>query len=117
MNDNNFYSLDRLLEFGLGLGMAQQMVRTMNESMQQMYVPGSIQSMPASMAPQQVYYVVLDGKAVGPMNDCELSQLITCKKVDKNTLAWLPGMTAWQPIEKIPAILKIIALTPPPLSV
>ena len=117
MNDNNFYSLDRLVEFGLGLGMAQQMVRTMNESMRQMYVPGSIQSMPNSVTPQQVYYVAIDGKPVGPMSDRELSQLITSKKVDKNTLAWMPGMATWQPIEQVSAILKIIALTPPPLNV
>lgn len=116
MNNNDFFSIDRLVEFGMGMAMAQQMVKVMNESMQQMYVPGSAQSIPQP-AVQQIYYVAIDGKAVGPLNDSELSQLIAQHKVNKDTLAWVPGMTAWQPIEQVPAILKVIALTPPPLSV
>ena len=117
MDDNHFFSIDRLIEFGLGMGMARQMINVMNESMQSMYVPGSIQSMPNPVAQQQIYYVALDGKHVGPLNDSELSQLISQKKVDKNTLAWMPGMATWQPIEQIPAVLRIVALTPPPLNV
>ena len=30
MDDNHFFSIDRLVEFGLGMGMAQQMIRVMN---------------------------------------------------------------------------------------
>lgn len=117
MDDNHFFSIDRLIEFGLGMGMARQMINVMNESMQSMYVPGSIQSMPTPVSQQQIYYVALEGTPIGPLNDSELSQLILHKKVDKNTLAWMPGMPTWQPIEQIPAVLKIVALTPPPLNV
>lgn len=115
MDNNNFYSMDRLIEFGLGMGIAKQMVNMMNQSMQSMYIPGAMQSIPQSN--QSVYYVALDGKAVGPLNDSELSQLISQRKVNKDTLAWVPGMTSWKPIEEVPAILKVIALTPPPLNV
>lgn len=115
MDDNSFFSMDRLIEFGLGMGVAQQMINVMNQSMRSMYVPGSVQSMPQPA--QSIYYVAIDGKAVGPLNDSELSQLISQKKVNKDTLAWVPGMTSWQHIENVPAILKVIALTPPPLSV
>ena len=115
MENNSFFSIDRLIEFGLGMGMAQQMVGMMNQYMQQMYVPGSIQSMPKPMPP--IYYVAIDGQQVGPLNDSEVSRLIAQKQVNKDSLAWMPGMAAWQPIEQIPAILKIVALTPPPLSV
>lgn len=115
MDDNSFFSMDRLIEFGLGMGIARQMVNVMNQSMRSMYVPGSMQSM--SQPTQSIYYVAIDGNAVGPLNDSELSQLISQKKVNKDTLAWVPGMTTWQPIEKVPAVLKVIALTPPPLNV
>ena len=115
MDNQSFFSIDRLIEFGLGMGMAQQMVGMMNQYMQQMYVPGSIQSMPQPMP--QVYYVAINGQQVGPMNENELSRLIAQKQVTKDTLAWMPGMAAWQPIEQVPAILKIVALTPPPLNV
>lgn len=115
MDDNQFFSIDRLVEFGLGMGLAQQMVGMMNQYMQSMYVPGSIQSMPKPMP--QTYYVALDGQQVGPLNDSELSQLVIQKKINKDTLSWVPGMISWKPIEQVPAILKVIALTPPPLNV
>ena len=103
MDNNSFFSIDRLIEFGLGIGIAQQMVGVMN------------QSMPTSIA--QTYFVAINGQQVGPLNDSELSQLISQKKVTKDTLAWMPGMTGWTPIEQVPAILKLVALTPPPLNV
>ncbi len=112
MNEQSFFSIDRLVEFGLGMGLAQQMVGMMNQYMQSMYVPGSIQSMPMP----QIYYVAIDGQQVGPLNDSELSQLIIQKKINKDTLSWVPGMVGWKPIEQVPAILKVIALTPPPLK-
>ena len=115
MDNSSFFSIDRLIEFGLGMGIARQMVGIMNQSMQSMYVPGSIQSMPSSIA--QTYFVAINGQQVGPLNDSELSQLISQKKVTKDTLAWMPGMTGWKPIEQVPAILKLVALTPPPLNV
>lgn len=78
MDNNSFFSINRLVEFGLGMGLAQQMVGMMNQYMQSMYVPGSIQSMPKPMP--QIYYVAIDGQQVGPLNDSELSQLIIQKK-------------------------------------
>lgn len=113
MNDQSFFSVDRLVEFGLGMGIAQQMVGMMNQYMQSMYVPGSIQSMPKPMP--QTYYVAVDGQQVGPLNDSELSQLVSQKKITKDSLGWVPGMSGWKPIEQIPAILKVVALTPPAL--
>ena len=38
--DNNFNSIDRLVEFGMGMAVAQQMVNTMNYAMSNMKVPG-----------------------------------------------------------------------------
>ena len=115
MDNNDFFSLDRLLEFGLGMGMAQQMINTMNQSMKSMYIPGSIQSMPQQPI-ASIYYVAIDGQQTGPLRESELMELIRDKKVSKDTLVWMPGMTTWLPIEKVPAILKLIALTPPPLN-
>lgn len=114
MNNDNFLSLDRLVEFGLGMSMAQQMVNVMNESMQNMYVPGSIKTMPTPSSPSTIY-VAINGNSVGPLSESEFSQLVTNKTVTKDTLAWMPGLQNWQAIEKIPAILKIVALAPPPL--
>ena len=113
MNDNSFFSIDRLVEFGMGMAMAQQMVQVMNQSMKQMYVPGSIQSMPTPQV--QTFYVAVNGQSVGPLTESDFSRMVTEKKVTKDSLAWMPGMLGWQPIEQIPAILKIVALAPPPI--
>ena len=114
MDNNDFFSLDRLVEFGLGMGMAQQMINVMNQSMKSMYIPGSIQSMPQPIA--DIFDVAVDGHQTGPLRETELMELIRDKKASKDSLAWIPGMATWQPIEQVPAILKLIALTPPPLN-
>jgi hypothetical protein len=113
MDNNSFFSVDRLVEFGLGMAMAQQMVGMMNQTMQTMQMPGELQQ-PIS---QRTFYVAQDGNAVGPLSPKELTQLVMNHTVNKDTLAWMPGMPAWKPIEQIPEILKVIALTPPPLNI
>ena len=114
MDDNSFISIDRLVEFGMGMAMAQQMVQIMNQSMRQMYVPGSMQSMPTNSQLQSLY-VVVEGQSIGPLTESDFFHLVSDKRVNKNSLAWMPGMLNWQPIEQVPAILKIIALAPPPI--
>lgn len=114
MNNDSFFSMDRLVEFGLGMAMARQMVNVMNESMQNMYVPGSAQTIPQPQ-PVSNLYVALNGQAVGPLSASEFSHLVCEKKVTKDTLAWMPGQMGWKPIEQIPAILKIVAIAPPPI--
>lgn len=114
MKETSFYSIDRLVEFGLGMAMAQQMVQVMNQTMKQMYIPGSIQAIQNSQL--QLLYVVIDGQPVGPLTESEFPHLVTDKKVTKESLAWMPGMPKWQPIEQIPAILRIVALAPPPIT-
>lgn len=89
MNDNSFFSIDRLVEFGLGMGIAQQMVGIMNQTMRQMYIPGSIQTMPAVQP--VTFYVAVNGQQIGPISESEFTQLVSSKQVTKDTLAWMPG--------------------------
>lgn len=113
--ENSFFSMDRLVEFGLSLAVAQQMVNTMNQAMQNMYVPGAMNPMqqPAS----QTYYAILDDKQSGPYSEQELSRLIADKKVTKDTYVWRPGMIDWQKVENVPDVLKLVALTPPKFDI
>ena len=113
MDNDSFFSIDRLVEFGIGMAMAQQMVGMMNQTMRQMYVPGSIQTMPA--AQPVTFYVALYGQQVGPISESEFSKMVSNKLITKDTLAWMPGMLSWKPIEQIPTILKVIAVAPPPI--
>ena len=112
MSENNFFSMERLVEFGMGIAVAQQMVKTMNSAMQNMYVPGAMNPMQAT--PQTFYYAMLEGKQAGPFSEQELSRLISEKKIVKETYIWKPGMPNWELAEKLPEILKLVALAPPP---
>jgi hypothetical protein len=114
MNDDSFFSMNRLMEFGMGMAVAQQMVGTMNSAMENMKVSGVAQANNAMVAP--LYYAVLDGNPAGPFSEKEFSRLITEKKITKDTYVWKPGMSQWQFAEKLPDVLKLVALTPPPFT-
>jgi len=113
MNENNYYSIDRLIEFGMGMAIAQQMINTMNQAMSQMHIPGSMnQTLPVATS----YYAMIDGLQTGPFSEQELTRLITEKKISKETYIWKPGMTKWELAERLPDVLKLVALAPPPFS-
>lgn len=114
MDNNSFFSIDRLVEFGMSLAVAQQMIQTMNKYMQEMYIPGAMNPMHESLP--QAFHVVLDGHQAGPFNDQEMMRLIGDHRITKDTLVWTAGMPAWQPIEKVPQVLRLVALIPPPIS-
>ncbi|MDC1385610.1 DUF4339 domain-containing protein, partial [Crocinitomicaceae bacterium] len=114
MDDNSFFSMDRLLEFGLGMSIAQQMVKSMNETMSNMHVPGAMN--PMGQVKHSLFYAVVEGNQVGPLSESELSRLITEKKVAKETHVWMPGMSNWQLAENVPEVLKLVALAPPPFN-
>ena len=112
MDNNSFFSIDKLVEFGLRLGIAQQMVTMMNQSMKGMYVPGSFMSLPSM---QDNIYVGINGNIVGPLSSSAFKAMIDKGEINKDTLTWIPGMMSWKPLEQVPELLKIIALSPPPL--
>lgn len=112
MDDNNFYSIDRLVEFGLGIAVAQQMVRTMNESMHQMSVPGSF-TMQRTAQPA-LFYAMLDGSQAGPFTEHEMADLIQQKRIVHQTYMWKPGMPSWMLAGQIPEVVRLVALAPPP---
>lgn len=114
MTEGSFFSLDRLVEFGMGMTIAQQMVKTMNQSMTNMHVPGAMNSMEKQQ--QQFFYAMIEGKQAGPFSEKELARLIAEKKVVKETYVWMPSLSNWKMAEQIPEVLKLVALAPPPFN-
>lgn len=104
-NHDSFFSIDNLVEFGLGMAVARQMVNTFN------------QNLAATMSPADYsilnVHVSINNHDVGPLSEDEIRLLCRQQKICSQTLAWMPGMSIWKPIEEIPEILKIIALTSP----
>ena len=71
MDDESFFSINRLVEFGMGVEIAQQMVKTMNESMTTMHIPGAMNQV-QSPSPQ-FYYVIINGLQAGPFTEQDLA--------------------------------------------
>lgn len=112
----DFSSIDRLIEFGIGMSLAQQMVNTMNQAMNSMQVAGvnagttgQAQIASAPLVVNQWYAVVNDCQA-GPLNTAELTKLIDAGTILDNTLMWRPGMSGWLMACNIPEINKIFLL-------
>lgn len=112
MNDNNsFFSIDKLVEFGIGMSVAQQMVQTMNHSINNMQIPGTQNNF---HQPELSLYAMINGNQIGPLNTQEVTQLIQQKKIVNETYVWKNGMSDWELAEKVPEIIKLVALAPPP---
>ena len=109
--------MDRLIEFGMGLAVSQQMVQMMNQTMQNMYIPGAMSPMQNQQNNTQtlpnIIYAVIDGNSVGPLSESEVIKLISNKQITKDTFVWKPGMTDWQKVESTPEVLKLVLLAPP----
>lgn len=112
MDNNSFFSIDKLLEFGMGIAVANQMVAAMNQAMQGMNVPG-VPNVSAPTMPAQMYYAILEDMQAGPFSEEELTRLIACKKINKDTYIWKPGMKDWVKVEALPDVLRLVALAPP----
>jgi hypothetical protein len=114
MDEGNFFSIDRLVEFGMGLAVAQQMVKSMNESMTNMHIPGAMN--PMEKPQKDFFYAMIEGNKAGPFSEQELTRLIAEKKISKETYLWMPGLPNWKMAEQIPEVLKLVALSPPPFQ-
>ena len=90
----DFYSMDKLVEFGMSMAIANQMASSMNRFLNQMQVPGAGQAIPVQN--EIVYYAVLDGKQAGPYSLTEVARLIAEKRLSRKPmygkLAWKSGI-------------------------
>ena len=111
MNENFYYSLDKLIDFGLGATIATQMINNMNQSINNMTIPGVNNSFDSNK--ESLYFAVLDEKAEGPYSITELARLINDGRIVKETYLWKPGMAKWDLVQNMPEILRLIALVPP----
>ena len=115
MSDVSFYSVDKLVEFGMSAAIANQMVLSMNQNLANMQIPGAGKADTTLERGKDIFYVVLDGKASGPYSSVEISRMVSEKKIFKETYIWKPGMYKWEMAEKVDDLMRLISITPPPV--
>ncbi|MCF0186438.1 MAG: DUF4339 domain-containing protein [Bacteroidaceae bacterium] len=110
--DNTGDAMERMLELGMGAGLASQMMRTMNECMQQTHIP-QVQVPPLEMPQASVakFYVVIDDSVAGPFDDEQLLALAKGKKLTKDTFVWAKGMPQWVAARQVPEVNKAIIIS------
>ncbi len=109
----NFDSIDHLVEFGLGVVVAKQMISTMNQAIAGMAIPGAVKSIPA---PQKTYFEIVEDKQAGPFSLDELKRLIAEKRVNAQSLIWTQGMPAWKFANDVCEVNKLLMEFPPEIS-
>lgn len=114
MNDDNFYSVERLVEFGLGAAVAQRMVHSMNAAISNVTMPGY--GPLVNTAAARSFWVMLDGAPTGGFDEADMMKLIAAGKVGKSSHVWRPGMAQWQTVENTADVLRLVALAPPPFN-
>lgn len=114
--ENDFSIIDKLVEFGAEAPFASRMTSTINDVLSEMKVPGSMaDSDSGNRSHKGLWYVSIDGKPVGPLDEKEIITCLNDKKIDRDSLAWSLGMSGWKRIDEIPDIMKLVNNLPPEL--
>lgn len=105
MCDNSFNSIDRILEFGMSMAIANQMILTMNACMANTVVPGADNAM---RSPTRQYYMVIDNRTqVGPYEEKELAEYVKAGSLKPDTLVWRQGLAGWVFAKSLPEINRL----------
>lgn len=114
----DFSSIDRLVEFGMGAALAQQMVNTMNNTMANMQTPGINTGVITDLTKSKAqgadaaerWFAVVENRQAGPLSLIEIDQLVKKNLIVEATLLWSSGMAGWQKACDIPEINKYLLL-------
>jgi len=109
--EQHYDSLDKMLELGMSMAVAQQMMKTMNSCISSVNVPTvGVQApgMPQTAAPE--YYFQIGDNVAGPFDDKETAGLIRSGKVSASSLVWRRGMSGWEPAQCLPEVNKLLVL-------
>lgn len=108
--ENNEDLMSKMMEFGVGLAVAQQMVGTMNSVMSGMAVPKEPLQPPAMSKVEVKYYVLAGENVAGPFSETELVPLIQNGTLTAKSLVWKNGLTSWVTADSIPEVNKCLLL-------
>lgn len=72
-------------------------------------------SQTAVVLPSTRCNITINGQTIGPFDLNVINQIMLSGQVKKETFVWKSGMANWNLIENVNEVLRLIALTPPPL--
>lgn len=112
MNDDSFRPIERLIEFGLSMNVAQQIASSVSSAMQTVTLPGEGRLQKKA---DTSFYLAINGKAAGPFTQDDINSLILNNHLSKDSLVWMSGMPEWKKAQDVPAVLRLILIAPPPV--
>jgi hypothetical protein len=111
-HDESYYSVERLVEFGISMAVAQQMISGFQQAMTPL---SQTQALGPTQAISRVYFAIVGGSQVGPLSNHDIIRMVREREIDANTLLWTAGTPQWRAASAFPEIMTIVALTPPQL--
>ena len=100
---------------GMGAGLGMALGNAMGNAMGGM----GGQAAPAAAAPPPLptakWHVALGGSATGPHNDSTMQAMASDGRMDRETLVWADGMSAWTKAGEVADLRALFPSTPPPL--
>lgn len=98
---------------GMGFGMAQAFGQALTKGDDT--DPLEPPPMPESVKEIKHYFVVVDGKRMGPLNLAAIKELIEKQQLKAETLVWTAGMHDWSGADQIKEINALLQQQPPPM--
>ncbi|MBR1878651.1 MAG: DUF4339 domain-containing protein [Paludibacteraceae bacterium] len=89
MTDSGMF--DKVVEFGMGMAMMQQIPQMMNTAN-----ASATQPVPPPLPKANAYFLAIGGKQYGPYTADQLRPFVPTGQIAKETLVWCQGMPAWQ---------------------
>ncbi|MDR2424486.1 MAG: SPFH domain-containing protein [Prevotellaceae bacterium] len=103
-----------MMGVGMGAGMGAGMGQSMGSMMQNAMGSVNQQNVPPPPLPAQIY-AVINGIQSGPLSLDALQSNIQQGLINKDTLVWKQGMTAWVAAASLPELSALLGAVPPPL--
>jgi len=102
---------------GMGFVLAQQMGGMMNPQMGgAVQVQPNAAQVPPPMPVQTQYYYAANGVQHGPVSFEQLQALFAGRTINRDSLVWKQGMSAWTPLKEVEELKSFLGgNTPPPL--
>ena len=111
-NGNGFNPAAMAAGLAVGSAVGQNIVGTMHRMMDG---GNQLNEMTPPPVPILMYYVVVDGKAMGPYNIVVLKQMISSGTLTSESLVWTSGMSQWVSAKNVGSLTELFENDVPPI--